>query len=396
MIKSSDLNIIDLSKELVLLDNINLPFSSLLLKNGTQKVTSVLVNWIHENLNQDDGLTLEGADVTAFQSSSRTGDKNVCQILTKAVSVSGTTGAVMVEGISNLFAHELENRMLEIKRDLEKYLINGVYRESDSGPNARQMKGLLGFTVNDNKFTGNSVAIADLNDMSLAMRQAGTASNNLVLLCDYETYSEVADLYEDKTHYIGVTNEFGSPARKINTKYGSCFIYLADSMPEKTMAMVNMDFLNYGALRPLTYNDLAKTGDSRKGFIVLEGTLKVLNPNAVVTFKINTDNTAPTLSKVTLAEDKESVAMTFSEPIYNATANVQALKNSVKFAANGTNFSALDPADGVAIAGKDLIVTFDTALSGATNKIKVLANAIKDKAGNVITTDTTTDAIDAS
>lgn len=288
MIKTANLTneIIDLSKELVLLDNVNLPFSSLLMKKGTQKVGSVLVDWKYENLDSTRNLSLEGADVTTFQSSDRsTGDHNICQIIQKAVSVSGTANAVNIEGIADLFAHELNNRMIEVKRDLEHYLINGVYTE-ESGTTPRQMKGLVNFITEDNTITKADVpTIADLNAMAKLMKQAGTSSQNLVLLMDYNMTDVVSDLFADKTSYIGVTNEFGSPAKKINLTYGSCFLYTVDTMPVDTMVLANLDYLKFASLRPLQYQDLAKTGDSRKGFIVMENTLKFLNPTAATMFK---------------------------------------------------------------------------------------------------------------
>jgi len=109
MIKTANLQdeIIDLSKELILLDNINLPFSSLLMRRA-QKVGSVLVNWKYENLDNTRGTALEGADITNFLNSTRnTGDKNICQIIEKAVSVSNTSQAVELENINDLFSHEL-------------------------------------------------------------------------------------------------------------------------------------------------------------------------------------------------------------------------------------------------------------------------------------------------
>lgn len=288
MIKTANLHneIIDLSKELILLDNQNLVFSSLLMKKGTQKVGSVIVDWKYEKLDGDRSLAFEGSDVTDYQASDRSGgDKNVCQIIRKAVSVSDTAQAVSLDNISDLFAHELANRMLEAKRDLEYYLINGVYKEDESGGTPRQMKGLINFITEDNTTTkASNPTIKELDEMSKKMRQAGTASQNLVLLCDYNMYDVVSGLYEDKVSYIGVTNEFGSPAKKINLKYGACFVYLVDSMPEDHMVLANMDYLKFASLRPLVYQDLAKTGSSRKGFIEMENTLKFLHPAAATMF----------------------------------------------------------------------------------------------------------------
>jgi len=286
MILSNNENIkqLDLTKELVLLDYTEMPFTSLLLKNGRQKATSTITSWDYENLDGSRGLALEGADVTTFQSSTRTtGNSNVCQIMNKAVSVSDTAQAVSIEHINNLFAHELTNRMTEIKRDLEYYLINGIKDEGNTG-NPRQMNGLLQFVKEGNKISDGGLDIINLQEMAKTMKKAGTASQNLVLLCDYNSYDVVADLFKDKTYYAGVTNEFGSPVQKLNLTYGTVVPYLVNDMPTDTCLMVNMNYLKFAELRALAYADLAKTGSSKKGYIEMENTLKVLHPDAIVQF----------------------------------------------------------------------------------------------------------------
>ncbi|QUH20218.1 SU10 major capsid protein [Alkaliphilus sp. B6464] len=287
MILSNNENIkqLDLTKELVLLDHTEMPFTSLLLKNGRQKATSTIVSWDYEQLDSSRKLALEGADITDFQESDRTtGDSNVCQIMNKAVSVSDTAQAVSIEHINNLFAHELTNRMVEIKRDLEWYLINGVRDEGTTG-NPRQMNGLLQFVKPQNKTeVTKALDIKQLQNMAKAMKQAGTASQNLVLLCDYNTYDIVADLFVDKTYYAGVTNEFGSPVKKLNLTYATVVPYLVNDMPVDTCLMANMNYLKFAELRALAYSDLAKTGSSKKGYIEMENTLKVLHPDAIMQY----------------------------------------------------------------------------------------------------------------
>ncbi len=286
MILSNSENIkqLDLTKELILLDKEEMPFTSLLLKNGRQKATSTTVNWDYELLDDSKGLVLEGADVETFQESNRqTGDSNVCQILRKAVNVSDTAQAISQEHIADLFAHELNNRIIEIKRDLEYFLINGVKEINTSNP--RQMAGLLSFVQADNKTeVTTALDLKKLQAMAKTMRMAGTASNDLVLLCDYNTYDIVADLFFDKTTYIGVENEFGSPVKKLNLTYATVVPYIIDTMPVDTCLMANMDFLKLAELRPLTYAELAKTGSSTKGFIEMENTLKVLHPSALTMY----------------------------------------------------------------------------------------------------------------
>lgn len=273
--------VINLEKELILIDNVNFPFSSILLNKGTEKATSVIVDWKYERLDTDNSPAIEGGDVTTFNATDYSlGDKNVCQIFRKAVAVSGTATAVQLNTIQDLFVHEVENRMLEVKRDLEYYLINGVYSETEP----RQMKGLLNFISAENTISASAITIQVLQEMAKLMRKAGTASNNLVLLCDYNTTDAINALFDEKQRYINVTNEFGNPVVKLNLTYGSAFVYTVDAMPVDTMVLANPDLLSIAELRPVQYQDLAPTGDAKKGMVVMECTLKFKHPVAAVKF----------------------------------------------------------------------------------------------------------------
>lgn len=284
-ILSSEVNQISLSKELTLLDNTNTVFSSLLLNKGVEKGSSTIVQWQLENLDSSDGLALEGADATEFQKSARSYEKNVMQILSKAINLSGTSTAVSAEAIADIKAHEINNRMLEIKRDLEKYLVTGTYRETETSTLGRQMKGLVNFATAGNTISqAGAITLANLQEMAKKMRKNGVSSQDMVLLCSYDVMDSVQTLFADKVQYQGVTNEFGSPVMKINLTYGSAVVYTVDAMPEKTALLVNMDHLKISELRPLQYENLGKTGDSEKGILTVENTLKVLNTNAITKF----------------------------------------------------------------------------------------------------------------
>lgn len=285
MILSDNLKTLDLTKELILTDNVNLPFTSLLLKNGRQRITDKIFSWDYEKLDSSRGLAKEGSDVTEYQASDRTtGNSNVAQILRKSIALSDTALAVSTEHINDILAHELQNRMAELKRDLEYYLVNGVKDDGTTG-NPRQMNGLLQFVDAKNKTeVTTALDLKKLQNMAKTMKMAGTASQNLVLLCDYNTFDIVADLFQDKTYYAGVTNEFGSPYHKLNLTYGSVIPYVIDTMPVDTCLMVNMDFLKLGELRALEVNPLAKTGSSTKLMLEMENGIKVLHPDALTMY----------------------------------------------------------------------------------------------------------------
>lgn len=108
------------------------------------------------------------------------------------------------------------------------------------------------------------------------------------------------------------------------------------------------------------------------------------------------DNTAPAYQSAVLNAGLTVATLTFNEALVNNLADLPTLKAAVTFAADGTTFSALAAGDAVAISGSTLTVTFASALSGTTNKIKVAANSLKDAAGNVLASFVTTAALDAT
>lgn len=143
----------------------------------------------------------------------------------------------------------------------------------------------------------------------------------------------------------------------------------------------------------VTFNT-ALTGSSNK-IKVAANSLKDVSGNVLsavtTTGAIETfDITAPAYQGAVIDSAKKVVTMTFSE---NLVANVTDLKSAVTFSSDLTNFTALGLDDAVAISGNTLVVTFNTALTGDNNKVKVAANSLKDAAGNVLGTETTTVAL---
>ena len=74
----------------------------------------------------------------------------------------------------------------------------------------------------------------------------------------------------------------------MNLTYARVIPYLVPEMPVDTCVMANMDYIKLAELRPLAYYDLAMVGSSKKGFIEMENTIKVLHPDAVVQYSKKT------------------------------------------------------------------------------------------------------------
>lgn len=98
----------------------------------------------------------------------------------------------------------------------------------------------------------------------------------------------------------------------------------------------------------------------------------------------NEDSVPPELQSSSLDDSNKIITLVFNEGIDNNLGSLQKLKETVTFAPDGVNFAALGANDEVTTNGNNLVISFGTALTGDTNKIKVAANAIRDRAGNVL------------
>ena len=104
---------------------------------------------------------------------------------------------------------------------------------------------------------------------------------------------------------------------------------------------------------------------------------------------------APVLNSAAISGANKIVTMAFASNIVNNLADAAALKAAITFASNGTTFSALGGSDTVEISGSNLIVTFNSALTGSTNTIKIASGTVKTSSGAVQSAPIVTSAIAA-
>lgn len=105
---------------------------------------------------------------------------------------------------------------------------------------------------------------------------------------------------------------------------------------------------------------------------------------------------APEFVSAAINTAKKVVTITFSETVVNNLADVAALKLATKIATDGTTFAALGASDSVAVTDGKLVVTFDSALTTATNKFKIAASSLKTTNGAIQTVEQITAAINAA
>lgn len=270
--------LVNLSKEIAVIGVQATPFTSLLLSKGFEKATSTIYSWREKTLSHDEDITVaEGSETTVFTESARRELNNVLEIFKKGVSLSGTAIAMQ----SNQFASEVNDRLLELKVNMEKKFINGV-KDDGSSTGKRKMAGLIAFADPANAVNVTGKVTED--DVKKAMKKLwmqDLAEGNYYALVNAEIKEQIDNIYKDRYSYQHVTNDFGLVVDSITTNYGTLNLILSKHVPADKMILFNDAYVRPVFLREPIFESLAKTGDSVKGQVIAEATLKVASPKAV-------------------------------------------------------------------------------------------------------------------
>lgn len=131
MVKRADFlenEVVDLTEEIKLVSPTDTPLTTLLMGRGqVVPANDITVTWREKELNSDRGtLKLEGSEAGEAITSGRKTLSNVCQIIEKVTQVSGTARSLNPKGIGDVFNSEVQDRLVETKRDMEWYFLNGT------------------------------------------------------------------------------------------------------------------------------------------------------------------------------------------------------------------------------------------------------------------------------
>lgn len=273
---------ISLSNELALLGIQSTPLSSLLLSKGVEKALSTVFTFKEKTLDATDDISaVEGADTDVFQASAKRELTAILQIFKKAVSISGSAEAMQ----SAKFTEEVADRLLELKMNLEKVLINGTKADGSQAPFIRKMAGVIESADTENAGTGADV-VALLKDGMQNLWNNDLSEGSYYAFVNADVLEKFNKAYEGNYSYSHVTTNFGLQVSSINTNFGVVNIVLSKNMPVDKIMLFNESYLNMVALREAHFESLAKTGDSTKGQIVGEYSVKVGSPKAVAVLTV--------------------------------------------------------------------------------------------------------------
>lgn len=290
MVKRSDFlanEVVDLSDEIKLVSPTDTPLTTLLMGRGqVVQATDITVTWREKQLNTQRGtLKKEGAEAGDPIKSTRGSLSNLCQIMEKVTQVSGTAQALNPKGIGNSFQSEVNDRLIETKRDMEWYFLNGTKTaENDSTP--RQMDGIMNLINAGNVIDATDKTFSEdiILDGMQKMWDAG-AQGEYYAFVNASVKRLVNSLLKDGVNVKVNIDEsmaqvLGITVAKIQSDFGVINLVLNRHMATDAFLAVDLDNVEIAELRGTFYEDLPKSGDYFKGHILNESTIKLLNSHA--------------------------------------------------------------------------------------------------------------------
>ena len=290
MVKRSDFlanEVVDLKEEIKLVSPTDTPLTTLLMGRGqVVPATDITVTWREKQLNTQRGtLKVEGSEAGNPIKSTRGSLSNLCQIMEKVTQVSGTAQALNPKGIGNSFQSEVNDRLIETKRDMEWYFLNGTKTaENDSTP--RQMDGIMNLINAGNVIDATDKTFSEdiILDGMQKMWDAG-AQGEYYAFVNASVKRLVNSLLKDGVNVKVNIDEsmaqvLGITVAKIQSDFGVINLVLNRHMATDAFLAVDLDNVEIAELRGTFYEDLPKSGDYFKGHILNESTIKLLNSHA--------------------------------------------------------------------------------------------------------------------
>lgn len=275
--------VVDLREEIALTSPTDTPLTTLLMGRGAiVPATDITVTWRERKLNETRGtLKLEGAEAGDPIKSNRSTLSNLCQIIEKVSQVSGTAQALNPKGIGKSFEAEIADRLIETKRDLEWYFLNGTLTAGDD-TTPRQMNGLVNL-VNSNNVVDATEGLTEtfMLDAMQKMWDHGSQGEYFTFV-NAGTKRLINSLIKTDGNIRinttqGLNQVLGITVQKIESDFGTLNLVLDRHMDAKTMLIVDLDQVEIAELRGTFFEMLPKSGDYFKGHILNESTIKLLN-----------------------------------------------------------------------------------------------------------------------
>lgn len=288
----------DLQDIIYRIDREETPFVSSI---GRGKASATFHEWQTDALASTDtaNAQLEGDDVTPTTSAATTRVGNYCQISRKSWAVTGTQETVNHAGYRKETAYQKTKRGLELRRDIEAIATNNIGQDAGDATTARQARTLGSWvTSNSNRGTGGAdatAATAGATDATTTQQRAFTETilKNViqqiytsggkpkVLMVGPVNKQKVSD-FTGRTQARQMIGEerIQAAASLYASDFGDLKVVPNVHQRERDAWVYDPEYAEISYLRPIQSMDLAKIGDSYRGFMLAEWTLCMKNEKA--------------------------------------------------------------------------------------------------------------------
>lgn len=258
---------------------------------GESQATNTLHEWLVDGYDASaHNAAIEGNDVSFTDLTQPTRSNNIVQLFQKDVRVSNTQQRVAHYGMNDPYTYQLNKKMKELARDIERALIAGTRASGNSGV-ARQLNGAIALVTTNKtaRASGTSLSETEFNDMLQTIYDSGTDVS-------VDKVFTGATLKRAISGYTGgATKNVDAEDKKVwntvglyESDFGVHMIHLEREIPNTANAkgILGVDsakwrvaYLTNG--RP-QHIPLATIGSAKRGMVETELTLEALNEGSSV------------------------------------------------------------------------------------------------------------------
>jgi hypothetical protein len=257
---------------------------------GTRNVSNTVFEWITEELSATSTTTdLEGDAISAAAASLTTRNSNVCQIMSRAVAVTGTQSAIKLYGKTSQMAHQMARRTKELKRSVEAALLSNQAKATGNSTTARTSAMISAWLNTNTSFDATSgadpvtVGSTARTDSSAQRALTETLINTVMQSC-YTEGGEPDRLMVgpfNKTVVSTLTgrsiaremidsNTAGSNVTVFATDFGDLQVMPNRFQRERDAFLISPEFAKVSYLRNFQVSTLGKTSDAETKHLVVE------------------------------------------------------------------------------------------------------------------------------
>lgn len=222
--------------------------------------------------------------------------KNHTQILDKVCSVTGTNQAVSHYGYANEMAYQKELKMKELKRDIERAIVQNNASVAGSSGTGREMggfetwiatnasRGAGGSGTGYNSGTGLTVAPTDgtqrvfTEELLLSVLQTGYDNGAKFSALHAGSFNKrkISGFNGNATRFSDDRKKVSNTIEFYESDYGTLTCMINPRQRTRSVILYDMDKIGILQLRAMETGKIAKTHDSNEEYILTEMTTKVV------------------------------------------------------------------------------------------------------------------------